>query len=76
MTTCPRRPILDEPRFYTELFGRYRAYQKGLFYDEGAIGSQPTLLVDCFEVMEQTLDLVETFRREQEAKKRARSKKG
>lgn len=73
---CPRRPILDNPEFYSRLFGRYRHYQKGHFFEEGAIGSQPALLMECFDVMDQTLDVVENYRREQEAKKRARKRKG
>jgi hypothetical protein len=75
MHTCPRRPILDDPVFYGELFWSFRNFQKGHFYDEGATGSQPAALVDSFRVMEQTLDLIENHRREQDAKRRARAKK-
>jgi hypothetical protein len=77
MTTCPRRPILDDPEFYGDLFGRFRRYQKGLFYDEGAVGSQPNLLIECLDEMEQTLGVVDEYRREQDAKKkRADARKG
>jgi hypothetical protein len=72
MLTCPRRPILDDPKFYNDVFGKYRAYQKGHLYDEGSLGSQPTLLLECFYIVDQTLDVVEDFRREQDAKKRKR----
>lgn len=75
MLRCPRRPILDDPAFYGEVFGLYRNFQKGFLYDEGSLGSQPAVVVDCFQVLEQTLGLVDDYRQEQAAKKKARGNK-
>jgi hypothetical protein len=37
---CPRRPVLDDPGFWRELFSLYRGFKLGFLADEGAIGSQ------------------------------------
>lgn len=72
---CPRRPILDDPQFYGEFFRLYRAYQKGLLPEEGALNSQPYKLMEFFTITDLTLELCAAHRRETEAKKAARGRR-
>jgi len=37
---CPRRPIKDEPGYWSRILGMYRDYNQGLLADEGKIASQ------------------------------------
>lgn len=75
-TTCPRRPILDDPALYEELFWLYRSYAKGMLPEEGSILSQPAKLVQAISIMDLTLDGVNAHKRETEARNRARAARG
>lgn len=65
--TCPRRPLLDEPGFYRELFFLYRAYQKGFLPEPGGLNDQPAYLISCFQVIDAAIAEVE---REQDRKRK------
>ena len=54
--TCPRRPILDHPEFFAEVLGAYRDYQKGFLPEPGGTMSQPKRLMQCFKVIEHTVN--------------------
>lgn len=73
---CPRRPILDDPSFYGTIFRLYARWQKGFLFDEGALGSQPAALMQCFDTIERSLEIVDDVKREQADKRKARGKKG
>lgn len=69
---CPRRPILEGPEFYGDLFWLYRSYQKGFLPEEGNLHSQPAALMEMFRIIDRTLDTCEQARREKEAKRKRR----
>jgi hypothetical protein len=37
---CPRRPLKDKPREFSELLAYYRSYKLGVFPDDGNVASQ------------------------------------
>jgi hypothetical protein len=54
---CPRRPIYDDPRGYSDLFALAGAYERGVLPEDGGLQSQP------YRVM-RLIRLVEHFRAE------------
>lgn len=49
--TCPRRPLLDDPVSFNELFRLYRGYLDGYLPDEGSLTSQSHSLMVLFDVI-------------------------
>lgn len=70
---CPRRPILDDPSFYQEVFWLYRQMEKGYLVEDGGLNDQPSFLVDAFKVIDATLARIEAHRKEGEDRKRRRA---
>lgn len=70
---CPRRPILDEPEFFQELFWLYRQKEKGYLVQTGGLDDQPSFLMEAFKVIDATLSKIEMHRREEQERKRRRA---
>lgn len=70
---CPRRPLLEDPEFFSELFWNYKAFQRGFLPNAGGLEDQPVMLMDSFRVLEQALDLCEAQKREKEARRSRRA---
>jgi len=49
---CPRRPILEEPKLYQEVYWLYNQYKQGNWPEEGGVLSQPSKLMVMFRVMD------------------------
>ncbi len=69
---CPRRPILDDPDFYVELFWLYQQKEKGYLIDEGGLDSQPNKLIQAFKLMDYTLNTCAKAKEEQDRSKKRR----
>jgi hypothetical protein len=52
---CPRRPILDDPRWFVEVLREVRAFRNGRYQIDGGVGRQPNKLVEAVEVVERQL---------------------
>lgn len=48
---CPRRPVKDDPAFYSELMSLYALYKEGVLADEGSIMSQSTKYVNLMRLV-------------------------
>lgn len=62
LTRCPRRPLLDDPDFYSEVFWLYQAYQKGFLPEEGGLQDQATVLISSFQVIDAAMSAAEAER--------------
>ena len=69
---CPRRPILEDPAWYAEVFWLYRQKEKGYLVDEGGLDSQPNKLIQAFRVIDQTINICVQAKDEQEKSKKRR----
>lgn len=69
---CPRRPILDDPGYYQELFWLYRQKERGYLVNSGGLHDQPALLVESFRIMDATLARVAAHRKDEENRKKKR----
>jgi hypothetical protein len=49
--TCPRRPLLDDPAPYNELFSYANALQSGILPDDGGLQSQPHRLMQLVKLV-------------------------
>ncbi|AHC30449.1 hypothetical protein CC53_gp032 [Rhizobium phage vB_RleS_L338C] len=65
---CPRRPLLDDPQFFSELFWGHQQFKKGILPEEGGLLSQPAKLMQLYFVIDRTRNLCE---RELEKKRQA-----
>jgi hypothetical protein len=70
---CPRRPILDDPAFYRELFWLYRQKEKGYLVNHGGLDDLPTFLADAFRVIDATLSRIEAHKKDEAARKKRRA---
>ncbi len=61
---CPRRPILDDPGRYAEVFWTFQQKDKGFLPDDGALNDQANLLIQSFRVIDDTLGSIERHKRE------------
>lgn len=69
---CPRRPILDDPDFYSEVFWLYRQSRSGYLMEDGGLNDQPAMMMKCFRIIDRAIGQVEGFRKEQEERRRKR----
>ncbi|WP_349621641.1 hypothetical protein [Azospirillum argentinense] len=70
---CPRRPILEDPEGFREVFRVYRAYQKGFLPELGGLEAQAAKLTRALDLIEVTTTQCEEQRQAEDARKRARS---
>jgi hypothetical protein len=51
---CPRRPLLDDPNFYSEVFWLYRSWKDGHLPEGSATGvhGQPNKMLMAYRVMD------------------------
>lgn len=55
LTRCPRRPLLDYPALFTDVFGIYSWYKRGFLPDTGSILDQAAAFVQMVEVTERAV---------------------
>lgn len=56
---CPRRPLLDDPAYFSQLFWQHQQFKKGMLPDEGSLLSQPGKLMDLFFEIDRSNVMVE-----------------
>ncbi len=69
---CPRRPILEDPGHYADIFYLYRQSKEGYLPEDGGLSNQPAKLMELFRETDAALRKVEQHKEEQEAAKRRR----
>jgi hypothetical protein len=67
---CPRRPILNDPGYWSETMGMWNLYRKGLLPDRGAVGDQCWRAMTLFRFMDAYFAEAEEAKEAQEARKR------
>lgn len=50
---CPRRPILEEPVYFSAVFRAYGDYQRGILPENGGVLDQPARLLQSFRVIDE-----------------------
>jgi len=75
---CPRRPILEDPRTFQELFWLYRQKEKGYLTNTGGLDDQPAGLMQAFRIIDAALANVAAHKKDEQDRKtkRAAMKKG
>jgi len=63
ITRCPRRPILDNPHLYAELFEKYHHYKNGLYPDSGGSEDQAYKVMYFFREIDRTIVECDDLRR-------------
>ncbi len=69
---CPRRPILENPAAFSELFWLYRNYKAGYLPEAGGLDDQPAKLMKSLRVIDAAVSETEKFKEEQESKQQRR----
>ena len=69
---CPRRPILEDPGYYADIFYLYRQSKAGYLSEDGGLSNQPAKLMELFREIETAQYKIEQHKEEQEAAKRRR----
>jgi hypothetical protein len=69
---CPRRPLLDDPQLYGEVFWLYRSYKKGYLPNSGGLDDQPAKYMAYVKVIDRALDFCQ---QEADAREKAKMKK-
>ena len=49
---CVRRPLLDEPEYYSHVFWAHRNHERGILQEEGGLQSQPHRLMHLFRLID------------------------
>lgn len=70
---CPRRPILDDPEHYKEMFWLYRQKEKGYLTDDGGLMGQANYVVESFKVIDDALARVAAEQKAKDELKRKRA---
>ncbi len=71
-TRCPRRPVLDDPVYFGELFWLYRRMQDGILQEAGGLQDQASRLVDSLRIIESTVNECTAIKQQKDEDKRAR----
>lgn len=66
---CPRRPILDDPRFFDTVLTQYKAYIRGYLPDPGSLLDQGHRYVVSMAVVEGAIAEAEQEQERRERKK-------
>jgi hypothetical protein len=75
MLRCPRRPLLENPYHWKNMFWIYRNYDRGILPEEGALFSQPHKLLELLDVLETAKSSAQAEQQERDMKRtQARSR--
>lgn len=72
--TCIRRPILDNPRWFNEIFTMYSMYKNGFLPYEGTYMAQPLSFLQAINVIDATLEECDKIE-EQDRQRKSRNKR-
>jgi hypothetical protein len=68
---CPRRPLLDNPGWYSELFWLYANWSKGILPDGGTLNTNPSKLMDAIRIMDDAKAAATSERDQREQRRQA-----
>lgn len=71
-TTCPRRPVKDNRRWFSDIFTHVGHYRNGFLPVAGGIEDQPYKLMKLIEIVVSVADEAAEGKAEEERKKNAR----
>lgn len=69
--TCPRRPLLDDPLWYDELFWLYGNFKNGIFPEPGGLSNQPHKLMMAIRELDRAQKAAESEKEEGDKRKSA-----
>ena len=69
---CPRRPLLDDPAYWSKLLFSYSLFRDGHMIDEGSVSSQSFKAMTLFGIIQDAMAAVETEKAERAALQAAR----
>lgn len=74
---CPRRPILENPRLWNEIFFLYSSYKQGFLPEAGGLNDQPSRLMEYLRHVDMMVSECEEERRriEKTQPKKGRAKR-
>lgn len=72
--TCIRRPLLDRPGWFNEIFTMYKMYKNGFLPNEGSYLAQPPTFLQMVNIVDVTLSDCEDIE-EEENKRKERNKR-
>lgn len=71
LARCPKRPILDDPVGFSDLFWHYGQMQKGYLPEKGGLNDQPAKFMQYMRIIDRALDYCRSEQdRREEAKRR------
>lgn len=70
---CPRRPLLEDPEFFSDLFWSHQQFKKGILPEEGALKSQPAKLMEFYFLIDRTRNWCDREKMKAEKAKQARA---
>lgn len=73
MVRCPRRPLLDRPDYFQELFWLYSNYSEGILPQKGGLDDQPSKLMASIRVLKGTQEEAQREKTEADRKRSARA---
>lgn len=76
LTTCIRRPMLDDPEWFNEIYTMYKMYKNGFLPNEGTYQAQPVAVVQIINIIDAVLaecDEIKDEERERKEKNRKRA---
>ncbi len=59
LSRCPRRPLLDDPEYFSHIFTMYGWYKNGMLPDEGTWRDQPNKFSESMTLMDRALNEAE-----------------
>jgi hypothetical protein len=68
---CPRRPLLERPVYFDELFWLYSNYTSGILPEAGGLVNQPAKLMAMLRCLKSAKSAAEREKDERENRKRA-----
>lgn len=71
---CPRRPYLDDPRWYEAIFAAWRYRKAGFLGEVGTWRDQPVKMLAALDVVTGAFNEAERIKVEKEASRRASEK--
>ena len=69
LTRCPRRPLLDDPTLWGEVFWLYQNYSNGILPEGSALNSNPHKLVQALRVITDAKNAAQSEREDRERRK-------
>jgi hypothetical protein len=73
LEVCPRRPLLDDPDKYSNIFWLYRQYKEGYLPETGGLYNQPAKYLEYIRIIDRALDFCRDMQQERDQRKKGAS---